>query len=183
MFHRTNRRRILMTSGGDEGRPPMRLVRFLLWLVAIGAVVVWSNALVHGFKGYYCVRTAGHTCTSDDLRFQGHVVVWLAPLVFLVSLWLVRVSKHYRFRFRQFSKRPVAQQQQPFGQQTAQLARPTAPRLNDGPANGPGVSNHPEGQQADPAPRHAAKDTFITMYDPPVNARPRHAAPEPEPEW
>jgi hypothetical protein len=182
MFRRTNGRHILMTSGGDERRPPMRSLRFLLWLVAIGAIGVWFFALFHGFKGFYCVREAGHTCTSDDLRFQGHVVVWLAPLVCLVSLWLVRVSKHYSFRFRHFTKRPVAQRQ-PFGQQTAQLARPTADRLNDGPAYGPGVSSHSESQQADPSPRHAARDKFITMYDPPVNARPRHAAPEPEPEW
>jgi hypothetical protein len=160
----------------------MRYLRFLLWLVAIGAAGVWSIALLHGFKGFYCVQKAGHTCTSHDLRFQGHVVVWLAPLVFLVSLWLVRVSKHYRFRVRQFTKRPVAQGQ-PFRQQTAQLAPPTADRLSDGPASGPPVPNNPVSQQPDPSPRHAARDTFITTYDPPVNARPRHAAPEPEPEW
>ena len=182
MFHRTNRGHILMTSGGDDGRTPMRCLRFLLWLVAIGAAGVWSIALVQGFKGFYCVRKAGHACTSHDLRVQGHVVVWLAPLVFLVSLWLVRVSKHYRFRFQQFTRRPGAQRQ-PFWQQTAQLARPTADRLSHGPAYGSGVSNHPESQQADPSPRHAARDKFITMYDPPVNAKPRHAAPGPEPEW
>ena len=88
----------------------MRYLRFLLWLVAIGAAGVWSIALVHGFKGFYCVKT-GHTCTSHDLRFQGHVVLWLAPLVFLLSLWLVRASKHYRFRIRQSTQRPVAQGQ------------------------------------------------------------------------
>jgi hypothetical protein len=159
----------------------MRYLRFLLWLVAIGAAGVWSIGLVHGFKGFYCVKT-GHTCASQDLRFQGHVVLWLAPLVFFVSLWLVKVSKHYRFRFRQITKRPGAQRQ-PLRQQTAQPARPPASRLSDGPVYRPRVSNHPVSQQVDPSPRHAARDHFITMYDPPVNARPRHAAPEPEPEW
>ena len=159
----------------------MRYPRMLLWLVAIGAVGVWSIGLVHGFKSFYCVKT-GHTCTSQDLRLQGHVVLWLAPLVFLVSLWLVRVSKHYRFRFRQFTKRPVAQRQ-PLRQPATQLAQPTASRLSDGPVHGPRLSNDPVSQQVEPSPRHAARDHFITMYDPPVNARPRHAAPAPEPEW
>jgi hypothetical protein len=177
-----DRRHILNTSGGDEGWPPMRYLRFLLWLVAIGAAGVWSIALVHGFKGFYCVKQAGHTCTSHDLRFQGHVVLWLAPLVFLLSLWLVRASKHYRFRVRQSTQRPVAQGR-PFRQRTVQMALPTADRLSDDPSDGPRVSTNPVTQQAEPSPRHAARDKFITTYDPPVNARPRHAAPEPEPEW
>jgi hypothetical protein len=160
----------------------MRYLRFLLWLVAAGAAGVWSIALVHGFKGFYCVKRAGNTCTSHDIRFQWHVVLWLAPLVFLVSLWLVRVSKRYRFRVRQVTKRQVAQGQS-LRQQTAQLALPTANRLSDDPAYGPRVSDNPVSQQADPSPRHAARDKFITTYDPSVNARARHAAPEPEPEW
>lgn len=159
----------------------MRYLRFLLWLVAIGAAGVWSIALAHGFRSFYCVKTS-QTCTSQDLRLQGHVVLWLAPLVFLVSLSLVRVSKHYRFRFRLFTTQPLAQRQ-PLPQQTALLARPTASRLNDASAYGPQASNRPASEQGEPSPRHAARDHFITMYDPPVNARPRHAAPEPEPEW
>ena len=159
----------------------MRYVRFLLWLVAIGAAGVWLIGLAHGFKGFTCVKT-GHACTARDLRFQGHVVVWLAPLVFLVSLWLVRVSKHYRFRFKQYAKRPVAQRQ-PLPQQGTQLAPPTTSGLSGGPAVGPRVTDQPESERVGSAPRHAARDQFITFYEQPVNARPRHAAPEPEPEW
>jgi hypothetical protein len=40
-----------------------------------------------------------------------------------------------------------------------------------------------ERRSVDPSPRHAAKNHFITLYDRPSNARPRHAAPGPEPEW
>ena len=159
----------------------MRYLRFLLWLVAIGMAGVWSIGLVHGFKGFYCVKT-GHTCTSQDFRFQGHVVLWFAPLVFLASLSLVRVSKHYRFRFRQFTKRPVAQRQ-PLRQQTTDVARPPASRSSDGPVYGLRISNHPMSLQADPTPRHAARDKLSHDDDPPVNVRPRHVAPEPEPEW
>jgi hypothetical protein len=167
----------------------MRFVRFLLWLVAIGAAGIWFVGLAHGFKGFTCVK-AGHACTTRDLRFQGHVVVWLAPLVFVVSLCLVRVSKHYRFRFQQYSKRPVAQRQ-PLTQQATQLALPqqatqlvppTTSRLSDGPTVAPRVTDQPESEQVGPTPRHAARDQFITFYEP-ANARPRHAAPEPEPEW
>ena len=160
----------------------MRYVRFLLWLIAIGAAGVWFIALTHGFKGFYCVK-ADHTCTSQDLRLQWHVVLWLAPLVFLVSLLLASVFKHYRFRFQQFTKRPLAQRQ-PSQHQVAQQGPPTASRPSDGPAHGPRVvPDHPESHDVAPTPRHAARDHFITMYDPHVNGRPRHVAPEPEPEW
>jgi len=160
----------------------MRYMRFVLWLVAIGAAGIWFIALTHGFKGFYCVTT-DHTCTSQDLRLQWHVVLWLAPMVLLVSLLLVRVSKHYRIRYQQFIKRPVAQRP-PLQQQVAQQAQPIASRLSDGPARGPRVvPDQLESHQVGPSPRHAARDHFITMYDPPVNGRPRHAAPEPEPEW
>jgi hypothetical protein len=159
----------------------MRFLRFLLWVVAIGAAGVWFIGLLHGFEGYTCVRTS-HTCTSQDLRFQGHVVVWLAPLVFVVSLWLVRVSKHYTFRFKQYAERPVAQPQ-PLRQQFTQPARLTASRDSDGSVSGSRIPDEPGSQQVGSAPRHAARDQFITFYEQPVNARPRHAAPEPEPEW
>ena len=90
--------------------------------------LVWSIALVHGFKVFYCVKQAGHTFTSHDLEFRGHAVLWLAPLVVLLSLWLVRASKHYRFWIRQSTRRPVAPGQ-PLGQRTAQMALPTADHL------------------------------------------------------
>lgn len=159
----------------------MRFLRFLLWLVAIGAAGVWLFGLAHGFKGFTCIQT-GHTCKAHDPRLQGHLMVWLAPLVFLASIGLMRVSKHYSFRFQQFAKRPAAQRQ-PLLQQAAQLAPPTASRLSDGPGSGPQVSDQPASQHVDRPPRHAAKDQFITLYDQPFNSRPRHAAPEPEPEW
>ena len=117
MCHRTNGRRTLVRSGGHERGPPLRYVRFLLWLAAIGAAGVWFIALAHGFTGFFCVQT-DHTCTSQDLRVQWHVVLWLAPLVILVSLLLASVFKHYRFRFQQFTKRPVTQRQ-PLQQQVA----------------------------------------------------------------
>jgi hypothetical protein len=159
----------------------MRYLRLLLWLVAIGAATSWFIGLAHGFNGFYCVKT-DPTCTSQDLRFQGHVVLWLAPLVFFVCLALEGVFRHSGLRFQHSTPRSVGRQQA-MVPQTAQLARPSAPGLSDGPVAGPRVSDQPVNQQVDPAPRHAARDQFITFYDQPINTRPRHAAPEPEPEW
>lgn len=159
----------------------MRFLRLLLWLVAIGAASCWFIGLAHGFNGFYCLKT-DPTCTSQDLRFQGHVVLWVAPVVFFVSLALVRVFKHSGFRIQHSSARSVARQQ-PLAPQAAQLVRPSAPGISDGPVAAPTVPDEPVNQQDVSAPRHAARDHFITFYDQPVNARPRHAAPEPEPEW
>lgn len=160
----------------------MRYLRLLLWLVAIGAASCWFIGLAHRFNGFYCLKT-DPTCTSQDLRFQGHVVLWLAPLVFFICLALVSVFKHSGSRFQHSTARPVARRRT-MAPQAAPLARPSAPGLSDGPMAGPRVSDQPVGEQvAEPSPRHAARDHFITFYDQPVNARPRHAAPEPEPEW
>jgi hypothetical protein len=159
----------------------MRYLRFLLWLVAVAAAAIWFLGLAHGFRGFTCVQT-GHTCKSHDLRLQGHLVVWLAPLVLIASLWLVRVSKRYEFRFQQYSRRP-AEQREPLQQQATQLAPPTAPSLNVDPVSGPQVSDQTADQRVDHSPRHAAKGHFITIHEPFLNSRPRHAAPEPEPEW
>ena len=72
----------------------MRLLRFVLWLVLVGAVVIWVDGLAHGFKGTYCFNSSG-TCTSSDIQFPGHVVVWLAPVVAIVALWLLLQIKRY----------------------------------------------------------------------------------------
>ena len=157
----------------------MRFLRFLLWLVAIGAAFAWFIGFAHGFRGFTCVRVS-HSCNPQDLRFQWHVVLWLAPLMSLVSVWLLNVSRHSRFRFQPSTKRPVAQRQ-PVPRQGAQLERP-ASLVDDRPVDGPLEPGQPESQPVNPSPRHAAKGHFITLYDP-ENARPRHAAPEPEPEW
>lgn len=85
----------------------MRFLRTALWIVAIGAVAIWVLGLAHGFKGVYCFNST-HTCTSQDLEFQGHVVVWLAPVVFVVSIWLLRAIK--RYRLAQYSSRMVTRQ-------------------------------------------------------------------------
>jgi hypothetical protein len=160
----------------------MRYLRLLLWLVAIGAASCWFIGLAHRFNGFYCLKT-DPTCTPQDLRFQGHVVLWLAPLVFFVSLALVRVFKHSGSRFQHSSARPPARRQ-PLAPQAARPAPPPAATgLSDGPGAAPRVSDQPVDPDVDRSPRHAARDHFITFYDQPGNARPRHAAPEPEPEW
>lgn len=159
----------------------MRFLRFLFWLVAIGAASVWFIGFAHGFRGFTCVRVS-HACTPQDLRFQWHVVLWLAPPVCLVSVWILKVSRYSRFRFQTPTRRPVAQRKR-LTQEDAQPERPTACRADDCPVDEPRTPVQPESQPADPSPRHAAKNQFITLYDRPSNARPRHAAPEPDPEW
>lgn len=157
----------------------MRFLRYLLWLVAIGAASIWFIGFANRFQGFACVRVT-HTCSSNDLRIQWHVMLWLAPLVILVTLWLLKVSSHPGAHSQRSPARAVAQRQPvPQGVQRKQPAT-----LVDGP---PVESRQENGQLdsqlADYSPRHAAKDHFITLYDRPANTRPRHAAPEQEPEW
>jgi hypothetical protein len=158
----------------------MRFLRCLLLVIALGAASLWFVGFARGFRGFTCVRVS-HTCTSQDLRLQGHVVLWLAPLVCIVSLLLLGVSWHSRFRFQTSSKRAVAQRP-PLAQQGVQLERPTRNFVESPSVDGP-QNPEPESHPVDFSPRHAAKDQFITVYDRPANTRPRHAAPEPEPHW
>jgi hypothetical protein len=162
-----------------EERPFMRFLRFLLWLLAIGAASLWFIGFANRFQGFACVRVT-HTCSSDDLRLQWHVLLWLAPPICLACLWLLRTSGRSSARFQRSPSRPVAQRQAvPQGAQFT-----PAPMTLDGPPVEPLQSiGQTDGQLVERAPRHAAKDHFITLYDPPANGRPRHAAPEPEPEW
>ena len=174
----------------------MRFLRILLGLIALGAAALWLIDLVHGFQGFSCVKT-GRTCTSLDLRLQGHVVLWLAPLVFFVCVWLERkVSRNHRSQFQRSTARHEAR-----GQSSPQQAGPllpgTAPVLAAHLGNGgtkpaahlgnggaePAAPDELVDEEVEFSPRHAAKDSFMTIYDPPPNARPRHAAPEPQPEW
>jgi hypothetical protein len=160
----------------------MRFLRILLWLVALAAAGIWFLGLAHGFRGFTCVQT-GHTCKAHDLRLRGHLVVWVAPLALIASLWLVRISKGYTFRFQQYTKRP-APQRESLRQPAAQLVPPTVPSLSDDPVSGARVSSdRPVSQQVERTPRHAAKGQFMTLDEPSSKSRPRHAAPEPEPEW
>jgi len=105
--------------------------------VALGAAGVWLLGLAHGFKGVYCFNST-HTCTSQDIEFQGHVVVWLAPIVFVACLLLLRAIK--RFRMQRYANQIAAHQQ------LAQRAtQPTASPVSDG-------------SDANPKPRHAAPE-------------------------
>jgi hypothetical protein len=70
----------------------MRLVVFVLRLVLVGAVVIWVLALAHGFHGAYCFNSTG-TCTAQDIRFKGSVVAWLAPMVFIVDLFVLQAIR------------------------------------------------------------------------------------------
>ena len=158
----------------------MRSLRFLLWVIALGGASVWFIGFAHGFRGFTCVRVS-HTCTSQDLRLQGHVVLWLAPLVCIVSLLLLGVSRRSRFRFRTSSRRTVTRRQ-PLERQSVQLGRPTNSFVRSPSVDGP-QDPEPESHPVDFSPRHAAKDHFITLFDRPANTRPRHAAPEPELQW
>ena len=88
----------------------MRFLRFLLWLVAIGAASLWFIGFANRFQGFACVRVT-HTCSSDDLRLQWHVLLWLAPPVCLVSLWLLRTSGRSSARFQRSPARAVSQRQ------------------------------------------------------------------------
>jgi hypothetical protein len=158
----------------------MRFLRFMLWFVAIGAAVVWLIGYVREFRGFTCVELS-HTCSnSQDLRFQWHVVLWVAPLVSLVSVGLLMVSRHSRSGLPPGTKRPVAQRQ-PLVRQVLELEQGASP-ADDRPGDGARDPGQPENPPADPAPRHAAKDSFVTLYDP-ATSKPRHAAPEPDPEW
>lgn len=67
----------------------MRLIRFLLTLVLVGAVILWFYAAFHGFHGQYCFDSA-RTCSSTDIKLKGSMVVWLAPIVALVALMVLR---------------------------------------------------------------------------------------------
>ena len=142
----------------------MRLVRRLLWIVAIGAAAIRVLGLAHGFKGVYCFNST-HTCTSQDIEFHGNVVVWLAPLVIVICLWLSRAIK--RYVGAQYASQTVTQRASP---------RQQAVRYAD-PAEG-SVVGKDTGTTTVSLPKHAAPSLDSVTEN---SSSPRHAkAPESE---
>ncbi len=139
----------------------MRLARTALWIVAIGAAGIWLLGLAHGFKGVYCFNST-HTCTSQDIEFHGNVVVWLAPVVFVVSLWLLRVIR--RYMSAHYVGRMAAQQ--------SLLERRAASYPDDADSDGTDTTTASR-------PRHATSSDPGTGF----TSIPRHAAPEDQVEY
>ena len=78
----------LVSTCGDSHYPdlrstPVRILRIVLSVVAVGAVVLWVDAAVHGFSGNYWF-------------LPGWVVLWLAPLVIVAAALTLQVLRRVR---------------------------------------------------------------------------------------
>jgi hypothetical protein len=63
----------------------MGAVRFVLALIAVGAVLLWMIAAINGFSGTYCFNTSGSCNPSSDVTLQWGTVLWAAPIVFVIA--------------------------------------------------------------------------------------------------
>ena len=70
----------------------------LLPFASLAAFILWVLALFHGFSSNYifCFDSVRNEGCGSSIGFSGPVVLWLAPLVIIVSIWLrVSIIKAY----------------------------------------------------------------------------------------
>ena len=65
-----------------------RISRFLS-LAIFGASLLWIIALFHGFSSnsIFCFDTVRNEGCGSSVGWSGSTVLWLAPLVVILSLW------------------------------------------------------------------------------------------------
>ena len=75
---------------------PVGIFRLVLGFIAVAAIIIWIVAAANGFNGAYCFNSSGACNFSSDVTIQWSTVLWLAPVVAVVALGLLFVTRRPR---------------------------------------------------------------------------------------